>query len=220
MDGRRNRSTKSVASTPPVRGLGIDRPRHDYLKLQRFCDLPPHRDLTAPNQTARVHHPRLARHGRLDRGFRHRRRGHRQLPDAACRSGVRAARVGPGGSAALARVAPFRQPASTIKRAPTFGRPERVYRSPPRREPRGAGPGLRQRSAPKREGPTRGRPLLGLSGCSDASGDLSAAARIAAIGRAQAPPNPLSGGPRRTTFGSLFLCQNGASVAVWLPLIA
>ena len=94
-----------------------------------------------------------------------------------------------------------------------FGRPGRVYRSSPRRELRGG-------SAPKDKGPARGRPLLCLSGCSGASGGLSAAARIAAIGRAQAPPNPPAGGPQRTTCGPLLWRQACASVLICVSPIA
>jgi hypothetical protein len=87
------------------------------------------------------------------------------------------------------------------KRAPTLGRPGRVNRSSPRREMRGADPVLRQRSAPKHKRPARGRPLVCLSGCGGAGGCLSAAARIATIGRAQNPPNPPAGGPEWITCG-------------------
>jgi hypothetical protein len=87
--------------------------------------------------------------------------------------------------------------------------------------------GVRRRSrfaigAETRKGPAHGRPLLRLSGCSCVGGCLSAAACIAAIGRAQPPPNPPAGGPNRITCGLSFCqgCAGCASVLVCVSVIA
>jgi hypothetical protein len=114
----------------------------------------------------------------------------------------------------MARVPSVRK--SGQKKPRRFRALGRVHRSSPRRELRGADPGLR--SAPKDKGPARGRPLLCLSGYSGVGAGLSATARIAAIGRAQAPPSPPAGGPERTTIGLSF-CQGCASCASVLAYV-